>query len=197
MLTVNPKERLTLKQVKRHPWVLEDLSVAVQFAPMSTRISPVLEPHPETLAELVTYGFSEADCLKTLTTEKKKHPVVSLYYLIDDARLRRERRWELECQRIEKLNHAIHKQNVISAHPSRSPSPIHPSDPPISIFQPIGESAAASHSDMHSNMNSPSPDQRTILQYLMVTFILFNSLPCVLILAKQSRRSPTKAMVAA
>jgi serine/threonine protein kinase len=32
MLKVNPKERLTLKHVKRHPWVLEDLSVRDMYA---------------------------------------------------------------------------------------------------------------------------------------------------------------------
>jgi len=180
MLTVNPKERLTLKQVKRHPWVLEDPSAAVQFAPMSTRISPVVAPHPETLAELVTYGFSEADCINTLTTEKKKHPVVSLYYLIDDARLRRERRWKLECERIEKMNHAIRKENSASIRQSRSPSPVFERDVPTpSTFRPIVESAATSQIDINSNVGSPSPDQRTILQYLM------------------SRRSPVKQVVAA
>jgi len=145
----------------------------------STRISPVVEPHPETLAELVTYGFSEADCINTLSTEKKKHPVVSLYYLIDDARLRRERRWKSECERIEKMNHAIRKQNSASLHQSRSPSPVHEEDTPIPAFRPIVESAATSQLDINSNVGSPSPDQRTILQYLM------------------SRRSPVKQVVAA
>jgi len=172
MLTVNPKERLTLRQVKQHPWVLEDLSVAVKFAPISTRISPVVSVHPETLAELVTYGFSESDCHKTLTSEKKKHPVVSLYYLIDDARLRRERRWEAECARIERHNGHILRQ-------SRSPSPVNRDSPNVTIygaaFRPMQENSGSS-ADL-SNGGSPTPDNRTILQYLM------------------SRRSPVKGMV--
>lgn len=94
MLCVNPKERATLEEVLNHPWVNQSHVSTPQAA--NTCFSSYVRdpqrhrvPHPESLAELVSFGIAEADIRRLLANPVGLHPITSLYHLAEEARLRR------------------------------------------------------------------------------------------------------------
>jgi serine/threonine protein kinase len=89
MLHTDPARRATLDEVKHHVWVTTGFSVPVR-SHLKDRPFTVARPHPESLAELVSYGFREEEIVKILRLEVNPHPIVSLYHLIDETRKRKE-----------------------------------------------------------------------------------------------------------
>ncbi|KAI3644844.1 hypothetical protein MP228_011008 [Amoeboaphelidium protococcarum] len=88
MLTVDPKKRITLAEIKQHPWVNCGFPCTPIENHLPQRPLTVLKPHPQTLQELSTYGFKVEDTTRIVQTEFNLHPIVSLYHLIDEARRR-------------------------------------------------------------------------------------------------------------
>ncbi|TPX31275.1 hypothetical protein SeMB42_g07784 [Synchytrium endobioticum] len=88
MLTVDPKKRATLKEVIEHRWVNIGYSSLVS-SQVQPRSLVVPDPNPDSLAELVTYGISEAEVRRVLVQGGALHPIVSLYHLVDEGRRRR------------------------------------------------------------------------------------------------------------
>ncbi|TPX38274.1 hypothetical protein SmJEL517_g00287 [Synchytrium microbalum] len=88
MLTVDPKKRATLKEVMEHRWVNIGFSSYVNNH-VPPRPSVVNDPNPESLAELVSYGISELEIRRVLAQGGGPHPIVSLYHLVDELRVRK------------------------------------------------------------------------------------------------------------
>jgi hypothetical protein len=89
MLTVDPKKRATMNEIRHHAWTNMGYGHIVQNY-LSPRPPVVPDPHPESIKELGSYGFKPDDAVRVLTTERGLHPIVSLYHLIDEARQRAE-----------------------------------------------------------------------------------------------------------
>ena len=92
MLTVDPKKRATLEEIRKHPWVSVGYTTLVSNY-VKPRAIIVERPHPESLSELVSYGFREEESRRILLTERNLHPIVSLYHLIEEARQRKDEQW--------------------------------------------------------------------------------------------------------
>jgi len=111
MLTVDRATRATLDEVRDHPWTTD--SGAQPMTPYAlNRPKIVTEPNQESINELKTYGFLEQDARRMLAQDLGAHPIVSLYHLIDEARMRREEAWKEECKRIEDDNRRFEKSQV-------------------------------------------------------------------------------------
>ena len=97
MLTVDPKKRATLSEIRHHVWVNQGYS-----EPMPSYLKPrpviVEQANARSLQELVSYGFKEDEAARILRTDMAPHPIVSLYHLIDEARRRQEAECEAELQ---------------------------------------------------------------------------------------------------
>ena len=89
MLTVDPKKRAPLLEVRNHSWVNYGFSEPIKNF-VADRPLRVLEPHPESLQELVSYGFKDDEVTRVLQVETNLHPIVSLYHLIDETRRRKQ-----------------------------------------------------------------------------------------------------------
>jgi Rad3-related DNA helicase len=90
MITVDPRLRARLTEIKQHVWVNEGYSEEINNYVLS-RPQLVVSPNPQSLEELVSYGFRKADTLCVLSTEINLHPIVSLYHLIEELRQREEK----------------------------------------------------------------------------------------------------------
>lgn len=95
MLTVDPKKRATIADIKNHPWT----NLGYDHSPVNhvpIRPTCVLDPHPESISMLVSFGFNECDIRRALArADLGLHPLTSLFFLIDEARIRENER-ELE-----------------------------------------------------------------------------------------------------
>lgn len=99
MLDVNRHRRFTLDQVLAHPWVLGAERASVPRSPCAW-LDLTRNPNADSLAELVSYGFNAEDARRMLATETSSHPIVSLYHLVDKARIRREQRWQQQVRHV-------------------------------------------------------------------------------------------------
>lgn len=88
MLTVDPRQRATLEEVIQHEWTNTSFSERLPEY-MNPRPQIVLEPHHESIAELVSYGIAESEIKKLLAHPVGLHPITSLYHLVEEARLRK------------------------------------------------------------------------------------------------------------
>lgn len=89
MLQVDPKRRATIAEIRNHSWVNAGYKECINSY-IKPRPQTVPSPNQESLAELASYGFRQEDAAKILRTETQLHPIVSLYHLIDEARIRKE-----------------------------------------------------------------------------------------------------------
>lgn len=92
MLEVDPKRRATLFEIKHHSWINRDYIQPVKNYINPERSALVPNPNIDSLRELVSYGFKEEDCKNILANNNEQHPIKSLYYLIDEARIKENKK---------------------------------------------------------------------------------------------------------
>ncbi|KAJ3377851.1 protein kinase, AMP-activated, alpha 2 catalytic subunit, partial [Lobulomyces angularis] len=88
MLTVNSKKRASMEEVFNHKWI----NIGFDTPPKSyvyPREKTVNFPNKDSLAELVDFGISETEIRRVLSQEVGKHPISSLYHMVDEARQRK------------------------------------------------------------------------------------------------------------
>lgn len=79
MLTVDPKKRITLAEVRVHPWILKDCKgPPASYLP---KIEPVTEIDNEIMKELVSLGFKDKASTRHAILKNKDKQVVSAYQL--------------------------------------------------------------------------------------------------------------------
>lgn len=71
-----------------HPWANEGCSESINNY-LQPRPTVVTEPHVDSIRELVSYGIAEHEIRKLLASSVGLHPITSLYYLVEEARKRR------------------------------------------------------------------------------------------------------------
>ncbi|KAJ2798905.1 hypothetical protein H4R21_003742 [Coemansia helicoidea] len=92
ILTVDPRRRISMVGILRHPWTNRfDEKPIDNYLPL--RPSVVLQPNDESLKKMPVYGLDSASTASALSSSSMAMtPVVSIYHLIDEARRRRESR---------------------------------------------------------------------------------------------------------
>ncbi len=79
MLAVDPKKRITLAEVRTHPWILKDCrGPPPTYVP---KVEPVTEIDEEIMKELVTLGFKDKASTRHAILKNKDKQVVSAYQL--------------------------------------------------------------------------------------------------------------------
>ncbi|KAI9594827.1 kinase-like domain-containing protein [Syncephalis fuscata] len=103
MLNVDSYKRATMQEIINHTWTMEGYSHPVTRI-HKNRPCLVTDPNEESIQQLVSYGYKREDIIKYLRdTRIVSHPIISLYHLCEDGRLRREiaaRRTELEKKKL-------------------------------------------------------------------------------------------------
>lgn len=92
MLEVDPKRRAKLYEIKQNSWVNRDCPQPIRNYINPERQALIPSPHPDSIKELTSYGFREDDCRNILANNIEQHPIKSLYYLIDEARIRENKK---------------------------------------------------------------------------------------------------------
>ncbi|KAJ2699868.1 hypothetical protein H4R19_005506 [Coemansia spiralis] len=92
ILTVDPRRRISMRGIVRHPWTYRfDGKPIDNYLPL--RPALVLEPNEESLKKMPVYGLDTASTAYALASSSTATtPVVSIYHLIDEARRRRDSR---------------------------------------------------------------------------------------------------------
>jgi serine/threonine protein kinase len=79
MLNVDPKKRITLAEVRMHPWILKDCKgPPASYLP---KLEPVTEIDDEIMKELVSLGFKDKASNRHAILKNKDKQVVSAYQL--------------------------------------------------------------------------------------------------------------------
>ncbi|PVV02324.1 hypothetical protein BB560_003226 [Smittium megazygosporum] len=85
MLTVSPKKRITMSEIKSHPWINTDYEEQVNGY-LPARPAVVLDPNPVTLGKMHIYGFSQEDVITALgNPDMASTPIVCIYHLVEDV----------------------------------------------------------------------------------------------------------------
>jgi serine/threonine protein kinase len=102
MLCVNSSKRITLQQVKNHPWVnIGYHSVPSNYLPK--RASVVRNPNLESLTVLKGVGFTEQEVLRVLRRDNGLHPIVCLYHLAEECRMRKQHQEEAKTAKLDQV----------------------------------------------------------------------------------------------
>lgn len=78
MLTTDPRQRLSISQVARHPWLRG-------FQPaLKTFSRPMTVPHPaeHLLQRMVSFGFTDVDATRMIIRTDPDDPATSIYHLL-------------------------------------------------------------------------------------------------------------------
>lgn len=92
MITVHPKKRATLEEIKKHPWVNEGYDGPPDnFLPPRPPLD-MDNLDPDILEKMVSFGNTTEEILKALASETDTSPMRSTYYLIQEMFRREEER---------------------------------------------------------------------------------------------------------
>lgn len=90
MITVDPRQRATLDEVKHHPWVNEGFeSVPESFVPLRSAIS-LDKINQDVINMLLSFGYKTDDVTNGLI-DKGNNPIKSTYHLIEEMFVREKR----------------------------------------------------------------------------------------------------------
>ncbi|OLY84390.1 Serine/threonine-protein kinase MARK2 [Smittium mucronatum] len=89
MLTVNPKKRITMAEIRSHPWINIDFEDSINSY-LPARPAVVLDPNPQSLGKMHLYGFTQEQVIASLAdAEQVNTPIVCIYHLVDESRRRK------------------------------------------------------------------------------------------------------------
>ena len=94
MLKVNPEERITMAAAARHPWTVEGYNEPINnYLPTW---APVVAPDAALMHELLNHhnhnengAPMEMSALTKIICTQPRHPLTTMYCLLDDSRARR------------------------------------------------------------------------------------------------------------
>ncbi|KAJ2718711.1 hypothetical protein GGI07_005630 [Coemansia sp. Benny D115] len=98
MLTVSSKYRITMKGVIEHPWTNKDYSELINnYLPYRSPV--VFQPNEQTLQKMRIYKYNIESTISALARSDMMYtPIVCIYHLIEEARLRKELRAKRQAQ---------------------------------------------------------------------------------------------------
>ncbi|OMJ13463.1 Serine/threonine-protein kinase MARK2 [Smittium culicis] len=89
MLTVNPKKRITMAEIRSHIWINTDFDDSINSY-LPARPAVVLDPHQQSLGKMHLYGFTQEKVVAALAdAELVNTPIVCIYHLVDESRRRK------------------------------------------------------------------------------------------------------------
>ncbi|PVU93802.1 hypothetical protein BB561_003036 [Smittium simulii] len=89
MLTVNPKKRITMAEIKAHAWINTDYDDLINSY-IPARPAVVLDPNPHSLSKMHLYGYTQDQVITALNNaDKASTPIVCIYHLVDESRRRK------------------------------------------------------------------------------------------------------------
>jgi serine/threonine protein kinase len=81
MLTVSERDRITIAEIKRHPWINNGYTAPID--PMLPAVSFVHTVDPEVLKQLQLLGFEDSPALRrAILQSEPKNPAVTMYHTI-------------------------------------------------------------------------------------------------------------------
>ncbi|PVZ96674.1 hypothetical protein BB558_007404 [Smittium angustum] len=89
MLTVNPKKRINMAEVRNHAWINTDYEENINsYVP--ARSAVVLDPNTQSLGKMHLYGFTQEKVITALSdSDQVSTPIVCIYHLVDESRRRK------------------------------------------------------------------------------------------------------------
>lgn len=153
MLNPNPKERLTISEIRLHPWVNDGFTEPPPS--LMTIRQPVFEVREEILEQVVSLGFKNNDEVRKKILENERCQVVALYHLLLDRAV------EEEMAEVKKLLDSS-KQSQNGNAPSNSSSSVNKSvakvanmaqDRRTSSPTRVAKLAAIPEDDIHNEVN--------------------------------------------
>jgi MAP/microtubule affinity-regulating kinase len=79
MLTTDPRQRVTIAQVSRHPWIR---GFVKPVPPLFTRLAVVVHPSERILRAMAAFGFSDIDATRLAVQTDPDDPASSIYHLL-------------------------------------------------------------------------------------------------------------------
>lgn len=111
ILTVDPRKRATIAEIKAHPWVNKGFSgPPTSYVPVSHSIQSAKDVDSEILENLKKVGFNEQEVLEDLLTGKTTKQSYVLYFLMVEKKRREIERLEQEVALTPRSKAALHAQ---------------------------------------------------------------------------------------
>ncbi len=86
MLVVDPMERITVEEIKRHPWFRTNLPVYIDHL-LEARVEPdIIDPDPAIVGQLAQYGFSAEELHEAIRNKDLESKVLVAYHLLTDLK---------------------------------------------------------------------------------------------------------------
>jgi len=140
MLTVDPKHRATMEEIRSHPWVNHGFAEPPDNY-LPPRLPVVPNPNTQTLQKMVLYGYKQDEAKLVLQRgDTALHPTICIYHLLEESRKRkiaRQARKSLTSSSINQAKDSISSTpqsprpvtSILSVHIPTSPSKVAPSTP--------------------------------------------------------------------
>jgi 5'-AMP-activated protein kinase, catalytic alpha subunit len=122
MLTVDPEQRITMKQILQHPWVTSNVRWVPPLAnryTIQTDVSGSPLAHPDILAKMEQLGHNSEDLLAALVRRDVNH-VTATYFLLQDQWLERQGGDKSQAHAVALVRAASAQGRPGSATPSRA-----------------------------------------------------------------------------